>query len=320
MSRFLRVLATALMCLSPFAFGPAWAQGLAAEGPSREAATHFDRGVKLYEEQDWRVALIEFERAYAISPHYRVLYDIAQCRYQLHDYVGALGAFQRYLTEGGSEVSQTRSEQAKSAIDDLRGRVAHVRVTTDVDGAEILVDDAPAGTTPLPAPLLVNAGRRKVSASKSGRMSTVRVIDVAGEDSVDVALHLTALPAPDSMMPAVKPSRGRSSAPAILAFSVAAAGAGVGTLFGVLAIENKRDLDRACVGRTCPPSSQSLIDQGQRNAMLSTIGASAGAAGLIAGIAYLLFAPGGGSAPAPSTARAVRLFMTPGCAGAYGTF
>jgi hypothetical protein len=54
--------------------------------------------------------------------------------------------------------------------------------------------------------------------------------------------------------------------------------------------------------------------------MLSTIGASAGAAGLVAGIAYLLFAPGGGSAAASSTAGGVRLFVTPGCAGAYGTF
>jgi hypothetical protein len=324
MTHFRRYLATALASLSLFAFAPSWAEGGTAEAPSRDAATHFDRGVKLYEEQDWRAALVEFERAYAVSPHYRVLYDIAQCRYQLHDYVGALGAFQKYLTEGGGELPQARGEQARSAIDDLRGRVAHLRVTTDVEGAEVQVDDATVGTTPLSAPLLVNAGRRKVAASKAGRVGAVRVVDVAGEDSIDVALRLAPSPTTDSVKPTVKPMRAKSPAPAIVAFSCAVAGAGVGALFGALALGSKQELDRACVAKACPASSQSLIDQSQRNATISTIGASVGVAGLVAGIAYLLFVPAGGSAAAPGTARGVplgvHLFVTPDSAGAVGTF
>jgi len=314
------VLVSAQMCLALLASVPSWASGAPAEAPAREAATHFERGVKLYEEQDWRAALIEFERAYAISPHYRVLYDIAQCRYQLRDYVGALGAFQKYLTEGRSEAPEALREQAKSAIDDLRGRVARVRVTTDVDGAEVLVDDTSVGTTPLSSPLLMSAGRRKIAATKAGRVSAVRVIDVAGEDSVDVALRLAPLPTNDSRTVAGKSTQGRPLAPAIVAFSVAAVGAGVGTVFGILAVENKRDLDRACIAKVCPPSSQSRIDESQRNATLSTIGISVGAAGAVAGIAYLLFAPGSRSL-APSTAvRGVRPFIGLESVGAVGTF
>jgi hypothetical protein len=272
MSRCRRQFGTLLAGLALFASTPSRASDAPPDVQAHAAATHFDRGVKLYEERDWRAALVEFQRAYAILPQYRVLYNVGQCLYQVEDYVGSLEAFEKYIAEGGAEIPQERREQAQSSIHELRGRVAHLRVVANVAGAEVTVDDAVAGTTPLAAPLLVSAGRRKIVARKPGRTEVVRFVDVAGEDSVDVALSLEAAPPTGSNSPGGTPKGGRSPVPAIVAFSIAAAGGAVGAVSGIEALGNKWALDRACSAKSCPPSSQSLIDESKRNAALSSVG------------------------------------------------
>jgi hypothetical protein len=284
------------------------------------AATHFERGVKLYEEQDWRAALIEFDRAYAVSPQYRVLYNIGQCDFQLADYAGARAAFEKYLADGGALVPDARREQVRASIEELGGRVALVRVVTDVDGAEVTVDDTVVGKTPLESPILVSAGRRKIGATKAGRTGAVRVVDLAGEDSVEIALNLgLTVSATAGPVVFVKPAPARWRWPTVTAFGIAAAGLAIGGVFGLEAIVDKRNLDRACVDKACPPSSQGQIDDSERNAALSTAGMAVGVASLGVGIAMLLLSPGGESVRSPS-APAVQPFVGLGFGGAVGRF
>src|SRR5262245_60656219 len=49
----------------------------------READRHFQSGVALYKEANYSEALAEFGRAYEISPHPLVLYNIAECHREL---------------------------------------------------------------------------------------------------------------------------------------------------------------------------------------------------------------------------------------------
>ncbi|MGH7438983.1 MAG: PEGA domain-containing protein [Polyangiaceae bacterium] len=294
-------------------------------GPSvREAADHFGRGVKLYEEHDWRAALIEFERAYAVAPHYAVLYNVGQCRYQLQDYAGSLAAFEKFLAEGGTTGAAETRRRAEATLDDLRKRVARVAVTTDIEGAEITVDDVVVGTTPLASPLVVSEGRRKIAASKAGRATATRNVDLAGNDSTELSLHLEPLepadaanapPATVPLVPSGPPPRGgRPIAPTIVTFGLAAGGIGVGAVFGLIAVGDKNGLDAECDNRRCPPSSESRVEALKRNSILSTIGFSVGAAGLVAGAGYLLLSP------ARSDSGRVHPFLGPGVAGAAGSF
>ncbi len=278
MSRSRRQLAILVAALTLLASTPARAGDLVADSQAHEAATHFDRGVKLYEERDWRAALVEFQRAYTISPQYRVLYNVGQCLYEVEDYVGALDAFEKYLAEGNGQIAAERRDRVEGTIGELRGRVAHIRIVTNVDGAEISVDDAVVGITPLAAPLLLSAGRRKIAASRPGRTSVVRFVDVAGEDSIAISLQLDSAPASDPGTSFSHPKDGRSPIPAMVAFSIAAAGGAVGAVSGLEAVENKSALDRACPRNSCPASSQTMIDEARRNAALASIGFAVGAA------------------------------------------
>jgi hypothetical protein len=155
-----------------------------------EARAHYSKGLELYRESDFDAALIEFQRAYDTAPAYKILYNIALVQRQLKDYAGAVRSFKRYLDDGGNRIDAKRITEVEREIDKLQGRVAELKLTTNVEGAEVSVDDLEVGTTPLSDPLLVNAGKRKISVSKSGYNTATRVIKVAGGDSKELELEL----------------------------------------------------------------------------------------------------------------------------------
>src|SRR6266498_3420123 len=67
------------------------------EGNVEKARASFQQGVDLFHEGNFEAALAEFRKAYATAPSYRILYNIAQAYYELHDYVNALKTYQQYL-------------------------------------------------------------------------------------------------------------------------------------------------------------------------------------------------------------------------------
>jgi PEGA domain len=151
-----------------------------------DAAKHFQRGVTMYNEADYRAALVEFRRAYETSPNAAVLYNIGQTYYQLQNYAAALVALGRYLTESGPSASHRREVEA--TVETLQSRVGKVAITTSLPGADVTVDDELVGKTPLDEPVLVSIGRRKITALRDGRVTETRFVDVAAGDTVNVAL------------------------------------------------------------------------------------------------------------------------------------
>jgi hypothetical protein len=160
----------------------------ASDSSIHEASTHFQRGVTLYNEADYRAALAEFKRAYALAPNPTVLYNIGETQYQLQDYAGALVAFEQFLTNAGP--SNGHRTEVESTVETLRTRVGHIAIVTDPVGAEILVDDQSVGRSPMAEPIVVSIGRRKVTATVPGRLPVTRLIEVAADDSVSVSLEI----------------------------------------------------------------------------------------------------------------------------------
>ena len=165
---------------------PSVAQAQPGQATTAEAAKHFQRGVTLYNEADFRAALVEFRRAYETAPNAAVLYNIGQTYYQLQNYAAALTALGRYLTEAGPTAPHRR--EVEQTIDTLQTRVGKVAISTSAPGADITVDDELVGKTPLDEPVLVSVGRRKITALRDGRVTETRFVDVAAGDTVPVSL------------------------------------------------------------------------------------------------------------------------------------
>jgi PEGA domain len=305
--------------LAPFANAdqgsPEASSGEAKADVTTETKVRFQRGVKLYSEEDYRAALVEFKRAYELSANPAVLYNIGQTQFQLREYASALRSFEKYLTTSGTQLSAARRQQVEKDIDDLRGRVAKVTIETTAPGAEITLDDVPLGHAPLPGPVDVSAGLRKFGATKEGYVAVVRSAELAGGDRTTVRLELVAVPV-DESAPASRPAT-RAPAPrdthplVFVGYGLAIAGLGTGSVAGILALRTQSDLDARCVDRVCPSAERSTGDALALQATVSTIAFGVGIAGAGLGT-YFLFA--GRRSPA-SSAAAVRPHVAPWFAG-----
>lgn len=250
--------------------------------PMEEAGKHFERGVSLYEEADYRAALVEFRRAYEIAPNAVVLYNIGETYYQLQNYAAALTALERYLAESG-EQAEHRADVAKT-IDILKTRVGKVEITTNVPGCEITVDDEFVGKTPFTAPVSISIGRRKITAMRAGLPPDTRFVEVAAGDTVKAQLALVAPveKAPEPIV-AAQPAGGTNLATAGW-ITTGALGAGA-LVFGALAWKASSDLKDA--RGTFGVSHDDLDSKAHRVQVYSWIGDGLGIAAIVVGAVSL---------------------------------
>ena len=161
-----------------------------SEEEVKRAASHFERGLQLYNDAEYRLALIEFERAYQLVPNYRVKYNIAQVSIQIGRYAHALRALEAYLEQGGDKISSERRTQVEADLKMLAGRTARVAVSSNVEGAEILLDDSVVAQTPLSGPLLIDAGEHRLTLRHRGYQPRTEEVTLAGGDELEVNLEL----------------------------------------------------------------------------------------------------------------------------------
>jgi hypothetical protein len=253
---------------------PARAQ---TETPAKEASRHFQRGVDLYGEGDVRGALVEFKRAYALLPRAIVLYNIGQAEYQLQEYAASLKTLEKFLAETGPNVPHRAEVQ--QAIEILKGRVGKIALTTDRNECEVTIDDQSVGTTPLPEPVLVSVGRRRVTVACAGSERVTRDLEVPAGDTVSLALKLAPAPAPVASVPApltvTRSLNSTAPAPAMsrgtMAGWIVTAGLAAATVsvYGAALVESRR-LDR--LRRTYPVSFAQLNDKARLASRLALAG------------------------------------------------
>ena len=298
----------------------------ATEKPTKaateEARERFRRGVDLFRDGDYRAALIEFTRANEVAPNPKIQYNIAQTCLEMQDYACALHAFEQYLAEGGTDIPKDRRALSERELERVKKLVGYLKVTVNKDGAEVTIDENSAGKTPLPAPVLVGAGRHKVTVSLAPLPPQVRTVDVAGGDKLDVTVELTeplsatvvapvapqARPSTPTIEPPLEPAR-RSRGPfwtGLVATGVLAAGT---TVTGVLALSAKSDLDSTA--NRFPLSAGDLDSaQGKVRTLSTATDVLLVSTVVAAGVTTLLFFTTGTPSRGSSSARLANTLLT----------
>ena len=213
--------------------------------PTERARVHYERGLQLFNEENYDAALFEFDRAYELAPSYKILYNMGRIQRQQNNYAASMRSYTRYLREGGAAVPAERRKEVEAEIAVLKPRVAHVKVTVNVDAADVYADDIPVctatiesscvGKSPLQAPIIVNGGRHKITATKKGFAPATALVSVVGSDEIDVKLDLVSYD-----RPAAAPSN-PWVLPTVIGWSATGAAAIGGTVFGILALGAKND-------------------------------------------------------------------------------
>ncbi|HEX3482483.1 MAG TPA: tetratricopeptide repeat protein [Kofleriaceae bacterium] len=160
----------------------------------KEADRHFESGVALFREAKYAEALDEFERAYEISPHPLVLFNIAECHRALLHYAEAVVAYRQFLVDGNGRISAARLATAQTELDALLTLVARVTVTIAPTSEEAaLILDGRELDRPV-MPLILPPGEHRLIARAAGRRDAARTLQLSAGDSLSVQLELGELP------------------------------------------------------------------------------------------------------------------------------
>jgi hypothetical protein len=170
---------------------PVVAHSSLAESLTGQAATDYHAGRILFDDQDYAGAAIKFERAYEESRDPRLLWNVAACEKNLRHYTKVLALLDRYVAEAGATMQPEHRAEVDEVIRTVKLLVSSVRLTANLPGALVLVDDVPVGTTPLSGPITVDLGRRSFRITKPGYQEQELTRDVTGGSqlTLDVVLE-----------------------------------------------------------------------------------------------------------------------------------
>jgi hypothetical protein len=277
-----------------------------------EARQRYERGLKLYEEGAFDGARSEFERAYALAATYKLLYNIGVVYAQLADFVGAIKFLEQYLQEGGAQIPEARRNEVTKLLSELRSRVAKLQVRVNEPDSDVYIDDVLVGRSPLAESVAVNPGRRKVSATKKGRVPSSKVIDVASADRANVELELAAVPVVREIRDA--PTR-RVPWLGWAATGVLAAGAGV---FGYVAVTQSSKLkDERAVPN---PDADLLASRSSQTKTYGYLADGLAVGALVVGVVSLYYTIKWGKPAATAPTTGHNLTVTPTLGGGMLTF
>src|SRR5690606_11797854 len=129
---------------------PAFAQtasGDSADGETEQevvitdkARSHFRAGVNLLQDPDgarYEEAYAQFKAAYAESPSWKILNNFGITAMKLERDGEAIDAFQKYLDEGGQQVSAEEREQTQRDLDTLKASIVTVTVKVEPSGVRL---------------------------------------------------------------------------------------------------------------------------------------------------------------------------------------
>ncbi len=228
-----------------------------AQSPINEVArAHFTAGVNLLQDPDgarYEEAYREFRAAYAESPSWKILGNLGISAMKLERDGEAIEAFEKYLTEGGSQIEADERAQFQRDLATLRAGVVRLSFDSAPSGALIEDERQPSTGSPIrnsygplnqKMVLGVRAGRHRFTARLAGRQDETWEVELSPRQQLAHSFQLSSSPAAgsgavsraDTSQPAAPHQGGDGLRVAsYVAFGVGAVGLGAGTFFGVQA-------------------------------------------------------------------------------------
>ncbi len=161
----------------------------AEQQPIDRAKALFREGVALYQLEDYESALDRYLRSRREYPSGRNTMNTALCLDKLKRFDEALEMYEEVTAKFASELDAENKTAVASAIATLRGRVANLEVSANVNGT-LLIDGRPRGRLPLTVPVRLLPGPHKLRVVQGGYATFEAMVEVkAGATStVDARL------------------------------------------------------------------------------------------------------------------------------------
>lgn len=328
---------------------------MAESSDTVEARDAFRLGSTLAKQGQWLDALAAFEHSAHLKPHPITTFNVAYCERALGHYARAYQQFSVALeqapTPDAPSLPPDLVAEAQGYLGEAERRVARVKVTLPdpdltmrVDGLPVspmsvanaaifvVATDDGASRPPLPRAfdLWLDAGTHVFILTFADGTKAVENRTLAAGASVAMEFAPVRPTPPPSGSEAAGLSHrvGPNHTPALVAFSVGAAGLVASVIFGGLALTEQSDIasDPRCIptasGRNCPnePAYHDKEARMGRFADFATAGLVVGGVGAGVGTYLWVTAKGGDDGSKGKRASAIEPWIGVGTAGVRGNF
>jgi PEGA domain-containing protein len=259
-----------------------------------EAKRTYSAGEAAYKAGDYKSAIENFRAAQDILPTPQAGYWLALSLKGAGHVPEAIAELKTLLASPSSDkLGPEKLATANAALDELNKTPGTVALSTEPAGATVSVDgEVRPGASPLNVDL--SPGAHTITISMQGYHSTELELEVPPGSKGEQKVSLTALPPPPppvagvAAVPIAQSPRvvvhatgdvaaKQSKLGTYVVFGLAGAGAVVGTIFGIRALNDKKEFERN--------PSDAAADKAERDATISDIGFGAaitlGLAGLV---------------------------------------
>jgi hypothetical protein len=183
-----------------------------AAAPNRkQAALHFQRGIVLYEENNFAAALTEFRAAYEAAPSFEVLFNIGLCQRRLFQYGEAVATLEAYLRQAGNKLPKDRRAAVSLELAEVRSLTAPVTVLAPGGTASVSVDGELVGFTPLQG-VLVGSGPKVFRVEREGFETQEQKREIVSGQAVQLKFDLKPLATADQPV-AIAPTPAAAASP-----------------------------------------------------------------------------------------------------------
>jgi hypothetical protein len=287
------------------------AAGAAAKPDLGAAKKHYSDGEKKYKAGDFGGALAEFQAANDIKETPQAERYLGMCEDSLGHPQAAATWYDKFLTHVPEKMA-TQGDEIRKRLGEIKALPGKVHVDSNPAGATVTVDGKPQ-PTPTPTDLELPPGAHTIHISAQGRIPAEKPIDVGFASTQTVSADLEAEPPPPppplapvaatpppAPSPPPPPPPPRSKVPAFVTGGLAIAAAGVGTAFGIVALNDKSNFDKNPTTHTA--------DNGDTHALIADM---AFGVALTFGVTSAVLFLTKDEQPAPPAATSKAVVMTP---------
>ena len=156
----------------------------------QQAQVRWNEGKAYFDNGNFEAARVAFKQAYTVFPHAAFLQNLGEAELRTGRPVEAARHFTAFLRAGNSG-SPAQRELAKKSLAKASEKLGSIVITTNVDDAEIRVDDELVGRSPLGSMAwFVEPGRHLVTARRDGYLDGSERVEVALGSSKSVFVRV----------------------------------------------------------------------------------------------------------------------------------
>lgn len=183
-----------------------------APPPREQEKVLVNKGIHYFKNNDFERAQGYFRKAYQVNNNFKMLYNIGQAELSFERYGLAREAFEKYLTEGASNISQERLDEVHNYLNVLKKVVGALHVHS-ASGCAVVVNGIHRGYTPLQTPIYLKGNvTHQITLIHRDKEIYKKLIEITAGDTLRISALAETTKAIDQQR-ATKPKEAAVSSP-----------------------------------------------------------------------------------------------------------